>query len=233
MDNGVGIEQVLEDYRQIFVERSKLISHDLFNKYVALAKQTNQQLEAILIEKSFISSSQYLQLSSDYFQIPSTPLSVSDINRETLQFLHGEDAEELLVIPFDFDKDTVKIAVSNPRAVDLGGKIHNPDELKVQFYITTEQAIRRALILYDPSIQRVLEKITYAKDHGQEEENVAVNELGISIIETAVMLEASDVHIEPYEDQVLIRLRIDGLLRQVGSIQTDVYKSLVVVDPLF
>ena len=223
-----GGNSILNDYRQIFVEHSHLLEPPAFERFVSLAQQTNQALEPLLIEKSFISPNQFLQLASDYFKLPSTALNIRDINRDALHFLRQEDAQEILAIPFDFDQNVIKVAVAHPRDTKVGEKLFNNDQLEVQLFVSTEQAIRQALILYDPSIQQVLEKFTDRnRSEHTEDVNVPANELGTSIVETAVMLGASDVHVEPYEDTVLVRLRIDGVLKQVAVLPTSFYKAVV------
>jgi hypothetical protein len=201
MDGMVGNSLALDDYHQIFVERSKLLDPDTFDKLVNLARQTNQSLEPILIEKAFISPSQYLQLSADYFQLPAVHLSPNDIQRDALSLLEPEDAQELLAVPFDFDDQVIKIAVAHPHNNPVVSKVHNNNQLDIKLFVSTEQAIRQALIMYDPNINQVLEKISTHPGEAERAENSA-QQLAVSIIETAVMQNASDVHLEPYEDTV-------------------------------
>jgi type IV pilus assembly protein PilB len=226
MDGMVGNSLALDDYHQIFVERSKLLDPDTFDKLVNLARQTNQSLEPILIEKAFISPSQYLQLSADYFQLPAVHLSPNDIQRDALSLLEPEDAQELLAVPFDFDDQVIKIAVAHPHNNPVVSKVHNNNQLDIKLFVSTEQAIRQALIMYDPNINQVLEKISTHPGEAERAENSA-QQLAVSIIETAVMQNASDVHLEPYEDTVLVRLRIDGVLQQASTIPNDLYMGVV------
>jgi type IV pilus assembly protein PilB len=222
MEEG-GVDKYVEDYRQILVNVSHLLEMSTFDYLVDLAKQSNQALEPILIEKSFISNSQFLQISSDYFHLPQTSLKVSDFNRQALTFLSQEDSINSLAIPFDFDGHTIKVAVAHPNNNNVKELLRNNDQLNVELFISTEQAIRQAMILYDSRIDEVLEKINHTKDG----ETAEMDKLVISIIESAVLLEASDVHIEPYEDIILVRLRIDGLLKQVATIPTNLMNSIV------
>jgi type IV pilus assembly protein PilB len=216
---------VIEDYRQIFVDQSKLLEPSAFNHLVGLAKQSKRSLEPLLMEKSFISPSQFLQLSSEYFKLPTTSLKVSEVKHGALHYLAQQDAQDLLAIPFDYDDHTIKVAVAHPNHTNFEPKLRNNNQLDIEIYVTTEQAIRQALILYDPSIKEVLEKMP-KKEDGDYRGDLPIEALAISIIETAVILEASDVHIEPYEDTVLVRLRIDGLLEQAASIPTNLFNGL-------
>jgi type IV pilus assembly protein PilB len=216
----------INDYHAIFVENSHLLDDASFDHIVALAQQSNQPLEPLLIEKAFISTAQYLQLASDYFQIPMTNLKISDVKKGALAFLSQENALEQLAIPFDFDDRIIKVAVAHPHKTDVTSKLRTNNELDVQFFVSTEQAIRQAIILYDPDIQQVLQKISTIPGTDNHE-TPPVDVLAMSIIETALILEASDVHIEPYEDAVLVRLRVDGLLQQVAILPTNIHQALV------
>ncbi len=215
----------VEDYRQIFVDRSNLLNIEDFNHIVTLSHKNNRPLEPLLVEKSFISPVQYLQLSSAYFGVQSTNLRQKDINPEALSFLDQNEALRLLAIPFDFDDKSIKIAIVNPKNKEVIEKLHNNNQLDINFYITTEQAIRRALILYDSNIDDILKKALVLAPG--EATNPASPQLALSIIEAAVMAQASDVHIEPYDDTVLIRIRVDGLLKQIASIPVALFPELV------
>lgn len=217
---------VIDDYRHIFVDNAHLLESDDFEHYVELAQQTNQSLEALLIEKAFISSNQFLKLSADYFHLPSTNLNISDVKRDALHYLAQDDALDMLVVPFEQTGHTLKVAVAHPHTTHLGNKIPENERFHVELYVTTEQAIRRALILYDQDIQQVLNRLPKPGEQ-RDDESLKGDDLALSIVEHAVLLEASDAHIEPYEDTVLIRFRIDGLLKQVASMPTYLLKPVV------
>jgi type IV pilus assembly protein PilB len=221
--NEVGTS-IVDDYRQIFVDHSHLLEPTAFDSLVALGRQTNRSLEPLLIEKAFISSNQYLQLASEYFHLPQTSLKINEVNHDALRFLRSNEALKLLAIPFDCDERTVKIAVAHPTSTDVFSVLVNYDQLEVQLYISTEQDIRRALILYDPNIEDIVAKIPKENHHSI---NPSIAELALSIIELAVIMDASDVHIEPYEDTIIVRLRVDGLLRQITSLPTHISHGLV------
>jgi type IV pilus assembly protein PilB len=216
-------DKILSDYRQIFVNNSHLLDGETFDRTVEIAKESNLYLEALLIEKSFITAEQFLQLASTYYSLPVANLKVSEVNREALQFLNSDDAMELLAIPYDFDNKTMKIAVAHPNHANIFSKIKNDYQLDIKTYISTEQAIRQALILYDRNIDEVLNRI----DEEGEPSDSNMAKLVYSIVETAVLDGASDVHIEPFEDLVIIRLRIDGLLKQIATIPNKFYIGLV------
>jgi type IV pilus assembly protein PilB len=216
-------DKILADYRQIFVNNSHLLDEATFDRTVEIAKESNLYLESLLIEKSFITPEQFLQLASTYYRLPIANLKVSEVNREAMQFLKSDDAMQLLAIPYDFDDKTMKIAVAHPNHADIFSKIKNDYQLDIKTYISTEQAIRQALILYDRNIEEIMNRI----DEEGEPSDSNMDRLVFSIVETAVLDGASDVHIEPFEDVVIVRLRIDGLLKQVAKIPSKFYIGLV------
>ena len=214
---------LINDYRQIFVEKTKLLDAATFDHVVQIAKHSNQALEPLLIEKAFISPNQYLQLAEEYFKLPSTPLNISEINRQALHFVHESVATKELLIPFDFDEHTIKVAVAHPQEADVNSFLIMTGK-NIKVYVTTEQALRRALVLFDSTIDDELAKLVNPEEGSTA--HLSIDKLAISIIETAVLYGASDVHIEPFEDTVIIRLRTDGILKQVAALPTNFTKAL-------
>ncbi len=220
----------VEDYRKIFVDNSTLLEPQVFDHVVKIAEQTRRPLEQLLMERAFIAPHQLLQLTGDYFGVPTTPLRINDIKREALELVPERFASQFLAIPFDADEKTIKVALVNPKNEEVLAALQSSSHLEVKPYVATEHSVRRALILYDGDIKEILEKIiAKAGDEARTGEKAApfATALVGAIVETAVMMEASDVHIEPFEDETIVRYRIDGVLRSITRLPTKLHQSIV------
>lgn len=222
-----------KDFHEIFVEHSGVLTSPEFAKVATTAKQTRRRLDQLLMERAFVSPQQLLQLLSAYFEVPAIDLKASDIDPAVLKMIPEHFATEHMVIAFAKNEDGYSIAVADPRKKETIESLKNSLPGNLRVYVTTESAIHRALVLYSGSINIIkqisdqLAKATPGTSAGSDHETPQVVSLVNSIIETAVLMGASDVHIEPFETEVIVRLRIDGILRSVASLPPKVHQSLV------
>lgn len=207
----------IETYKKIFVEDSKLLSEADFDKVGTASQQSHRSLEQMLVDRSLISATQLLQLLESFYNVPAIDLRISDIDPAAVRLVDEAFATENGVIAFDADVRSVKIAMVDPSQKDIIENIEAHTGLIVKPYVAREVSIRRATILYDGSVFDLAATLL-ATDN--DDSSSGGEELSRSIIEAALLLEASDVHIEPFETELLIRFRVDGLLRLVATLPT-------------
>lgn len=220
-----------DDYKKIFVDDSHLIDEKHFERITKSAEQTRRPLDQLLMEQAFVAPHQLLQLLGTHFKTPSTALQIPEIDRDALKLIPQQFAANHLVIAFGQDDNTLKVAMVKPDedsvqnlSSSLGiGKTIEP-------YAATESSIRRALVLYDGSVKEVLQKVLdnlEREQAGGAVDTQSMQSLVDSIIEVAVLMGASDVHIEPFEHDIILRFRIDGLLRTILTMPSNLLSSLV------
>ncbi len=154
---------------------------------------------------------------------------------EKLFNLIGEDnIKKFKIIPLKkLGSKTVKVAMTNPIAIQTRDSFQLATELHIEIaVVATESAIDRAIKqVYRPSAGRMSEisdqvgqeftssaekiDVTVGED---EEETPAIVKLANQIIEDAYSRGASDIHIEPNEEGVTVRYRVDGMLQEVLSL---------------
>lgn len=218
-----------QDYRAIFVEAG-ILSDQEFSKVAAGAKETRRRLDQLLMERAFVAPHQLLQLLSSHFNVPATSLKISDIDPAVLKLIPEHFATEHAVAAFAKNEDGYSVAMANPLDSATIDSLKNSLHGNLKIHVTTEQAIHRALVLYSGSVN-VIKQISdrlakSAATAGGGQETPQVVQLVEAIIETAVLMGASDVHIEPFEGEVIIRFRVDGLLRTVANLPIKIHTSL-------
>lgn len=219
-----------KQYREIFVENSGVIEEEDFSRVLKAAADTRRPLDQMLMERAYVAPHQFLQLLADYFGVPSTELRVTDIDPEVLVEVPENFASKHLVIPFAEDKDMLKVAMVDPSDEEALDALKALTSKKVKAFVTTELALKRALVLYSGSLLGKLQQITQQIESGQVssggDQDSAIVGLTAAILETAVLMEASDVHIEPFETEVIVRFRIDGLLRTIATLPISIHGVL-------
>lgn len=165
---------------------------------------------------------------AERYGVPYIDLSSYPVNRELVQAFPVDFLHRANFIPLEENKNTVKIAISDPSDISTIDSVESFLGKKVEVYASSKWAIHEALRKSETALQ-VLKDATeefimqiVEKEGGEEEEVISVEKLADqdgsiiklvnSIIFTAVQKYASDIHIESREDGVIIKYRIDGVL---------------------
>lgn len=212
-----------DDYKAIFVTKTTFMSESAFDRAMQHAKVAKKPIEQVLMERAYISEAQYLQLLAAYCKVPATELRVGDVDRTAIKLVTPYLAEKLQAIPFKADDSSISVAFVDPLDEDALNELQQALQQTIKPYVTTQQAVQRALMLYDETLNAIFSK------HLQNDEKHAddVSDILNGLVEAAVVLEASDIHLEPYEDALLVRMRVQGVLRVITEMAIELHKPLV------
>jgi type IV pilus assembly protein PilB len=231
-----------------------LISTDKLELYRAKAKQADEPLLALLIKEGAVKDEELSRASAKVNQLPYVNLSdAPPIAQNVLELLPEDVANYYMAVPLGTMGDRLVVAMldaANVQAQDfLSEKIGKP--LKV--YAASESGIKRMLKQYQRNIQKgvtsmlagieelekeagkELDKETpkgEAKPEDNKKVQVIVEDSPISralsaIMEFAAHNRASDIHIEPLENELRIRVRIDGVLREIMKLPKSTEPAIV------
>jgi type IV pilus assembly protein PilB len=217
-------------YRKIFVEEKQVFNDYEFGRAVREAGDSKRPLNQILIEHAYLSPGQFLQILADHFQVPPTELTVGKIDEEILKRVPEEYSNRNLAVAFGVEGDAIKIAMEDPSRLDILDELRETLQARVAPYVASEYTIRRALVLYKGDMtQELKDVVNKVEGSPGTEDNTASETVDLltAIIETAVLTDTSDVHIEQYESELIVRLRIDGMLRTVATIPKRMAPSLL------
>lgn len=187
-------------------------------------------LEDQLIESGLISEEQYIITLEEFYKIPF--LREEDYPKEPvlINTLSFEFMKESIFIPIRLTDSEIIVAMKNPFDFYVINAIRVATNKKVKAFFGRESHILRALEQYYgsgfTSVEKLIENIDSIPDYiPEEEENIdhlkdmasegPVIRLVNLIISRAIEMRASDIHLEPLEDKLRVRYRIDGVLHDV------------------
>lgn len=130
-------------------------------------------------------------------------------------------AAEHQLIAFEKGEGELNIATCLAPNLQIIEFIKRKEDLKINLFFSTPAGINFALNLYRKDIEAEVKKI---KLDGS---GVNVIEITRGLIENAVREGASDIHIEPKSDRSLIRYRVDGILREIISLNKELHAGIV------
>lgn len=201
------------------------------------ATADKQPLQDVVIKNSLLSEKDLTKLYADEIEVPFIELKAADIKHEVLKLLPERIARQYSAVVFDIDKKGIKlVAMQDPDDIQALNFLQKQLGNKLKVYITTASLLQAALDQYRGNISSELTKVIATNEEAPEEEEVDESDLAEDspvaqtvniIIEYGVKSGASDVHIEPREDFVVVRYRIDGLLREANKLPRKLLGALV------
>lgn len=212
----------------ILLEHTKLTEEQL-DEVLAIQRETGKRLGEILIDKNYLRPEEVMKALSLQLGIPFyAEIPVADIDPTLVADIPINYAKQHDIIPIARDEDGVTVVMSDPM------KLNVIDDLRLILKARIKPALSSPTKIQD-AINRVYEKKSENKITALEEDNL--DELSIDLSEPidlldttdeapiirlinqllfrAVKEKASDIHIEPYERELSIRYRIDGILYEI------------------
>ena len=207
-------------------------------------KETKERLGAALISAGIITEAELiealrLQLGIEYIDLSKTTIPIS-----MAQAVPKNIAKQFQVVPVRIVKDELFLAMSDPMNFYAIEEVKKAVRKKIVPMIATTEGVKHAiLVLYgNEGAARAIEAMKREAPAAEENtENSAfsgnilndnINDaptirLVNSIIERAILERASDIHIEPKEKELQVRMRIDGVLRQILTIPKNLQNSVL------
>lgn len=229
----------------ILVEEGFLKPEDLY-ECLEIQRKTGERLGKILIKYNYATEEAVAKALQRRFSIPYIDISSVEVTPEVLALIPKELMESELVLPLYMNGNSLIVAVADPLNLAAIDTIRRLTRRHVDVQITTETAIREFLrktlgVKSDAqhAMAAVKEEIRQREIHDERKEKTfqisqtkedaaAIVRLVHSIITQGIYDGASDVHIEPCDDEVRVRYRKDGILQTVLKVPKAVQEEVIV-----
>lgn len=227
-----------------FLLDTDLITEAQFEKARKRAEKTNQKIGDVLISEGFISQEKLIKLEAYILGIPFVNLEKTSVAPAILKIIPQSIASSHNIVAFRKKGRELEVAMLDPEDLRIIEFIKKKANLKVLPRLTTPDSIKNVLRQYTETLEAEFGKII-RKDAGEiktikEEEMVeekeklrkVAEELPVirivdTLIKHAILQRASDIHIEPTEKEVIVRYRIDGILRDAMTLPKQVSSGIV------
>lgn len=196
-------------------------------------------LQDLAIKSNLISEKELTKLYADEIEVPLIELHAQDIKREVLKTLPERIARQYHAVVFDTDEQGTKlVAMEDPDDIQALNFLQKQLGNNIRVYIVASSQLQAALDQYRENGQlgneltKVISSEAEIDDTEEASEEDVAEDSPIAqtvnlVIEYAVNSNASDIHIEPREEFVLVRYRIDGLLREVNKLPRKMQGALI------
>ncbi|MBR5416313.1 MAG: Flp pilus assembly complex ATPase component TadA [Thermoguttaceae bacterium] len=216
------------------LNRDGLISRTQVKDAQQLAQASGIKLQDALIKLEYVTGEQVAKALAEEYGKPYVDLRDVTVRPAIIEMISESIARENCVLPFEEDGDALQVVVSDPNDMDTFEKLRFILQRPIEPMIASKEAIQEAINrhysqniaesadsmihdLTDTAIDFTQVESAATEDptsatFGDNTSDAPIVRLCDQIISEAVQLRASDIHIEPFEDRVRIRYRIDGKL---------------------
>ena len=220
------------------------ITKEQLERGIELQKGTNERLGTVLINNGIITEKQLIEVLRMQLGIEFIDLTRVSIPTEMAQALPKNIARQYGVVPVKIAKDELYLAMSDPLNFYAVEEARRAAKKKIVPLVSTKDGIEHAIqVLYssEGAAKAIAEMKREASANGETQDTADnSNQLGEdtqssaptirlvnSILERAITERASDIHLEPRENVMQVRMRIDGLMRDILTVPKDVQASVI------
>lgn len=227
-----------------------ILSPDQLQK-VTQEQKRGERLEQTIVRLGYAKEDLVLQCLADYFNLPFVDLDTYLIDEKVAKIIPEEMARRHTLIPLFKIGDTLTVAMANPLNILALDEVRNRTKTEVEVAIATEKKIKKAIDQHygvtSTTVENLLQQFIKGSAAGPSLEprdyrktyDLAVKEMLPAPVEDApttrlfdlLMIQAirdraSDIHIEPEEKALRVRVRIDGFLYEFLTLPKQIHPSL-------
>jgi type IV pilus assembly protein PilB len=215
------------DFADILLKK-KLIGPDQLMEAESVANATGLKLQDALVKQQYLSANEVMSAIAEHFNMQFVDLSTVTIAKSVIELVPESVARENMVIPLELDADRLKLITSDPTNYEAIQKLQFILNKDIVTVLAVQDQIQEAINKNygqseTESVDSMLVEFTDTAIEFTQTENVSamaaaddsdapVVRLVNLIIQEAINLRASDIHVEPFADRVRVRYRIDGVL---------------------
>lgn len=222
------MSRVAQDYTDLLLKQG-VISLDQLNEAESVAKTSNLDVGDVLIDMEYASPEAVTEAMATFHKIPFVDLRSASVSDDVIELVPESVARENNVLPFSDEDGALRVLVSDPFDLETVEKLRFILNRKIETALAPKVSILAAINKYygqveGESADSMLQEFTdtaidftetesggEADEEEVDDSSAPVIRLVNLMIQEAVQLRASDIHVEPFEDRVRIRYRIDGV----------------------
>ena len=218
------------------------ITDDQLSTALEEQREKKKRLGEVLISLGYVTEEQFASVYCDQSGIEPVDLKEMKLNEDLLQMVGEDVMRKQELIPFAYDEENfncLKVAMADPMNLGAMDDIQLITGMEVKPYYCSATQINMQLDKLYGKKQAMEAAEQFQAEHADEygseeeaEEDASVSDAPIvkivrTMLDEAVRMGSSDIHIEPMEKSVRVRYRIDGVLQQVMEYNTNVLSAMV------
>ena len=220
-----------------------LITPQQLEEIKVKSASSGRPYEEILTSLNIVPAEKVTEAKAKLLGIPFISLPSTSFSPQALGMLSRVVAERFLLIPFLFDEKTqvLSLAMANPADLEALEFVRQKTRLAIKTFAASENDVRNAInqqyrqeiigevgeALRETEANLLKIPVIDSKQIAEIIKEAPIAKIVSTILEYAVSSRSSDVHIEPQEDRIRVRYRIDGILYDKLSLPKTVQEAVI------
>ena len=223
-----------EDKRKLFGQillEKNLVSEDQIKEALEIQEINGKALGDVLVDLEYTTSNRIIEVLSDYLGMEVIDLESVDLNQDVLDKIPHSIAQLYRIIPIAFEESTITVAQQDPLDIQQMDDLRFLLKYDVKPVLVDRENVANAIDKYYPggheSVDEILDKFQHdlsatndsmsreiiEMEHLKEMSNdTPIKSFVNLILLQAIIVKASDIHFEVFENEFRVRYRIDGVL---------------------
>ena len=227
--------QVEPQQLKAFLIDAGLITEEQFSRAQKRAEETNQKVGDVLVSEGQLSREEFFKLQAYILGTPFVNLEKEVVPSDVLKIIPEPIARSHNIVAFRKKGNDLEVAMIDPEDLRTIEFIKKTTDLRILPRLTTPESIKNVLLQYQKTLEaefgEIIKKevggiksikeeelVEEAKDLMKTAEELPVIRIVDTLLKHAILQRSSDIHIEPTEKEVLVRYRIDGILRDAMTL---------------
>ena len=240
-----------QDIKEILLKEG-VVRQDTLNELIREQEKTKKPLLDLLIQSGRFESKKFIEVICQHYHLSAINPAVFLVEEDILALVPKKMAEEYLLLPISRHEKTLTVAFANPTNLKAIDEIHAVTGFRIKTVVAEVSALKKCIEKYYGLIQpadtpaqvnspegKNLDELVKMIENEHEEDQPATSDLLKIAFETPVIKlvnmvimegvrrKASDIFIEPWENHVRVRARVDGLLEEIVRPQKSAGSAIV------
>lgn len=199
-------------------------------------KQNNRPLQDLVVRNELVSDKDLTELYAKYADIPFVEINPKEVTKEVLLTLPEKTARQYNAVVFKIDGDTKHLAMEDPDDIQAADFIQKEIGPKYILHLATKDNILQVIENYREGVAEEIDDVMAVQTEKEISPEISEDDIAEDspiaktvnlLLEYAIRSNASDIHIEPRDEYIQVRYRIDGVLQEVNKLPRNVMAALV------
>jgi len=222
-----------KDLREAF-SKSGLLTAEQVKQAVDEGRKTGESLIKVILKQKLLDEKTVLKFLEEEMEVPHVNLSSYLIDQRTLDYISPPIAKKYGIIPLFLVGKSLSIAMIDPFDIKAIDEVRKKSGFDIEVMGATPSEMTQALSQYygvTGTLEEVLAEVSVPEAQKSMAPDTAdeapISKLVNLLVIQAVQERASDVHIEPEENKVRVRYRIDGIMHETSNPPSHLHASMV------
>ncbi len=224
----------------ILVEKGYVTETQMQQALAWQKEHRDKRVGQILMELGFVSEAQVLDALASRLHLEIVDVAQQNVELQAVGMVNRELCEKNLILPINVQGHNMTIVTNDPLNYFALEEVRQQTGCHLQIYLSEEEPLRKAVSYYfaEVSARKAATQVNTdfsvpipeeleIEDLDAGDDEAPIIRLLNSLIERAIKSEASDIHIEPFETETKVRMRIDGVIMEYVTIQRHIHAPLI------